>query len=173
MWKSLNVKSESVRNEGIQNKALLDNLQTHFYVSNPFLLDTRLHVDAVDNVGTLNKLAKPEVKDILTGLVRKTDTDYTDFYSHAAKTYTMERIPTAVNVMDVRYFLPMVGGNIDGYYKVEKVYFGSKNGKPCLKLNLSSFISLGKDWVPIYRIKMQPGELITYGLMIELYEQRI
>lgn len=173
VWKSLHVKSEAVRNEGIQNKALLNNLQTHFYVSSPFMLDTELHVDTVGNVGTLNKLAKPEVKDILTGLVRKTDTDYTEFYSHAAKTYTMEKIPTAINVMDIRYFLPMVGGDIDGYYKVEKVYFGSKNGKSCLKLNLSSFISLGKDRVPIYHIKMQPGELITYGLMIELYEQRI
>ena len=75
--------------------------------------------------------------------------------------------------MDIRYFLPMVGGDIDGYYKVGKVYFGTKNGRPCLKLNLSTFISLGEDRVPIYRIKMQPGELITYNLMMELYEQRI
>ena len=75
--------------------------------------------------------------------------------------------------MDIRYFLPMVGGNIDGYYKVEKVYFGTKNGKPCLKLNLSTFISLGEDKVSIYRIKMQPGELISNGLMVKLYEQRI
>ena len=75
--------------------------------------------------------------------------------------------------MDIRYFLPMVGGDIDGYYKVEKVYFGTKNGRPCLKLNLSTFISLGEGRVPIYRIKMQPGELITYNLMMELYEQRI
>jgi hypothetical protein len=67
----------------------------------------------------------------------------------------------------------MVGGDIDGYYKVEKVYFGTKSGRPCLKLNLSTFISLGDDRVPIYRIKMQPGELITYNLMMELYEQRI
>ena len=85
----------------------------------------------------------------------------------------MEKIPTSINVMDIKYFLPMVGGNIDGYYKVEKVYFGSRDSKPCLKLNLSSFISLGDARVPIYRIKMQPGELITYGLMTDLYEQRI
>lgn len=173
MWNSLHVKPGTVRNEVVRNKALLDNLQTHFYVSNPFMLDTELHVDAVGNVGTLNKLPKPEVKDILTGLVRKTDTDYMDFYSHAAKTYTMERIPTAINVMDIRYFLPMVGGDIDGYYKVEKVYFGTKNGKSCLKLNLSSFISLGKQWISIYRIKMQPGELIPNDLMVKLYDQRI
>ena len=116
---------------------------------------------------------KQEIRNILTGLVRRTDADYSDFDSHHAKTYTMEKIPTSINVMDIRYFLPMNGGDIDGYYKVEKVYFGTKNGKLCLKLNLSSFISLGSSRTPIYRIKMQPGELITYDLMIELYEQRI
>ena len=173
MWAALHVKPEALRNEVDRNKELLDSLQTHFHVSSPFMLDTELHVENVGNVGTLNKLPKPELKDILTGLVRKTDTDYSDFYNHTAKAYTMEKIPTSINVMDIKYFLPMVGGNIDGYYKVEKVYFGSKDSKPCLKLNLSSFISLGDARVPIYRIKMQPGELITYGLMTDLYEQQI
>ena len=173
MWAALHVKPEALRNEVDRNKELLDSLQTHFHVSSPFMLDTELHVENVGNVGTLNKLPKPELKDILTGLVRETDTDYSDFYNHTAKAYTMEKIPTSINVMDIKYFLPMVGGNIDGYYKVEKVYFGSRDSKPCLKLNLSSFISLGDARVPIYRIKMQPGELITYGLMTDLYEQRI
>ena len=106
-------------------------------------------------------------------MVRRTDADYSDFDSHIAKTYTMEKIPTSINVLDIRYFLPMVGGEIDGYYKVEKVYLGTKNGNLCLKLNLSSFISLGSSRTPIYRIKMQPRELISNDLMVELYEQRI
>lgn len=76
-------------------------------------------------------------------------------------------------MMDIEYFLPMVGGSIDGYYKVEKVYFGSQHSKPCMKLNLSTYISLGENRVPIYRTKMQPGELISYELMVRLYEQRI
>ena len=173
IWKSLGIKSETVGKEIIQNKELLDTLHTHFYVSNPFMLDNEFQIEGVDNVGTLDKLPKPEVKDVLTGLVRRADSDYTNFYNHAAKTYTMEKIPTSINVMDIRYFLPMVGGDIDGYYKVEKVYFGSKDNKPCLKLNLSSFISLGKARVPIYRIKMQPGELISNDMMVRLYERRI
>ena len=144
----------------------------HFHVSNPFELEAEFHIDSVDDVGTLDKRPKPEKKNILTGLVRKTDADYVDFYNHTAKTYTMERIPTSVNVMDIRCFLPMVGGDIDGYYKVEKVYFGTKHGRPCLKLNLSSFISLGKQWTP-YRTKMQPGELISNDLMVKLYEQMV
>lgn len=170
MWAALHVKPETIRGEVNKNKELLDSLQTHFYVSKPFMLDTELHVEGVGNVGTLNMLPKPEVKNILTGMVRTTDTDYSDFYSHTAKTYTMERIPTSINVMNIRYFLPMVGGDIDGYYKVEKVYLGTKNENLCLKLNLSSYISLGKKWVSIYRIKMQPGELISFDLMAKLYE---
>lgn len=173
MWAALHVKPEAIKREVAKNKELLDSLQTHFYVSKPFLLDTELHVEDVGNIGTLNKLQDPEFKDILTGFVRKTDTYYADFYNHTAKTYTIESIPPSLNVMDIRYFLPIVGRNIDGYYKVEKVYFSSKDNKPCLKLSLSSFISLGNTKVPIYSIKIQPGELISNKLMIKLYEQRI
>lgn len=173
MWKSLGIKSETVGKEVAQNKELIDTLHTHFHVSSPFMLDAELHIEDVGNVGTLTKLPKTEPKEILTGLVRKTDADYADFYNHTANIYTMERIPTAINVMDIRYFLPMVGGDINGYYKVEKVYFSIKDDKPCLKLKLASFISLGEKWIPIYRIKMQPGELITYDWMIKLYEQRM
>ena len=85
----------------------------------------------------------------------------------------MEKIPTSINVMDIEYFLPMVGGRIDGYYKVEKVYFSSKNSNLCLKLNLSTYISLGETKIPIYRTKMQPGELISNDLMQKLYKQMI
>ena len=170
IWKSLGIKSETIGKEIAQNEELMDTLHTHFHVSNPFVLDTEFQIDSVENVGTLDKLPKPEVKDVLTGLVRRTDSDYANFYNHVAKTYTMEKIPTSINVMDVRYFLPMVGGDIDGYYKVEKVYFGTRGGNICLKLNFSTYISLGEKWIPIYRSKIQPGELISNKQMVDLYE---
>lgn len=173
IWESLKVKSTTVRQEAGQNKELLDTLQTHFYVSNPFELEKELHVESVGNVGTLNKLPKSEIKNILTGLVRTSDSDFEIFCNHASKTYTMEKIPTSINMMDIEYFLPMVGGSIDGYYKVEKVFLGTKNGKLCLKLNLSTYIPLGETKVTIYRTKMQPGELITHELMVGLYVKRI
>ena len=170
IWKSLGIKSETIGKEIAQNEELMDTLHTHFHVSNPFVLDTEFQIDSVENVGTLDKLPKPEVKDVLTGLVRRTDSDYANFYNHVAKTYTMEKIPTSINVMDIRYFLPMVGGDIDGYYKVEKVYFGTRGGNICLKLNFSTYISLGEKWIPIYRSKIQPGELISNKQMVDLYE---
>ncbi len=173
IWESLKVKSSTIKQESDQNKELLDTLGTHFHVSNPFILDKELQVNSIEHIGTLKKLPKQEIKNILTGLVRVSDSDFDTFSHHSSKTYAMEKIPTSINVMDIEYFLPMVGGDIDGYYKVEKVYFGTKNGKMCLKLNLSTYISLGETKVSIYRTKMQPGELISSNLMVELYEQRI
>ena len=173
IWKSLKIKPAIMERETAQSKGLLDTLQTHFYISNPFELETEFHIDSIENVGTLNKHPKKVIRNILTGLVRTSDGDYEIFSNHASKTYTMERIPTSINVMNIEYFLPMVGGYIDGYYKVEKVYFGTRSGKPCLKLNLSIYIPLGKPKVSIYRTKMQPGELISHELMVKLYEQRI
>lgn len=173
IWESLKIKPEIIARESAQSKELLDSLQTHFHVGLPFKLETGFHIDSFDTAGTLDRLSKREPKNILTGLVRKTDADHADFRDHISRSYTMEKIPTSINVMDIGYFLPMVAGKIDGYYKVEKVYFSTRNGNPCLKLNLSAFIPLGENRIPIYRIKMQPGELITYDLMINLYEQRI
>lgn len=173
LWKHLHIRTENIKNEIEQNKELIDSLQSHFYVSNPFKLETDFHIDCVDNIGTLNKLPKLEVKNILTGLVRTTDKDFTIFADHVSKSYTMESIPKYINFMDIEYFLPMVDGSIDGYYKVEKVYFGKKDGELCLKLNLSAYISLGEVKVQIYRTKMQPGELISHDFMMKLYEQRI
>ena len=171
LWETLHITPATLDREKTQSKDLLDALQTHFHVSSPFELDAELHVNSIANIGTLDRISKTPPKDILTGLVRKTDAEYKLFFNHVAKTYIMEKIPS-INVMDIKYFLPMVGGNIDGYYKVEKVYLGSKKGSLCLKLNLSAFISLGNNRVPIYRIKMQPGELISNEQMIQLYDQK-
>ena len=169
-WESLKIKPATIDRESARGKELLDSLRTHFYVSPPFKLETGFHIDSLGDVGTLDRLSKREPKNILTGLVRKTDADHADFRDHISRSYTMEKIPASINVMDIVYFLPMVAGKIDGYYKVEKVYFGTRNGKPCLKLNLSAYIPLGNPKVNIYS-KMRPGELISYDLMAKLYEQ--
>jgi hypothetical protein len=122
-------------------------------------------------VGRLNQLPQQEVKNILTGLVRGTDKEFAVFFNHTPRTYTIEVPPKYINFMDVQYFLPMVDGKIDGYYKVDKVYFGADGGNLRLKLNLSTYIPLGDEWVHIYKTKMQPGELISHDLMLKLYNQ--
>ncbi len=171
LWKSLRIKDEKVKDEVAQNDKILDSLKTHFYVSDSFTLERDFHVEAIENVGSLDKMA-PKAN-ILTGLVRKSDNDFAKFSDHVSEKYAMETLPKNINFMDIEYFLPMVDGCIDGYYKVEKVYLGQKDGGLCLKLNLSTYISLGKEQVRIYKIKMQPGELISRDYMLKLYEQRI
>ena len=99
----------------------------------------------------MDKLPKQEIRNVQTGLVRTSDKYYEAFLNHASYTYTMEKIPTSINIMDVQYFLPMVGGKIDGYYKVEKLYFSTykENGidYPCLKLKLGDYINIGTEWL--------------------------
>lgn len=169
LWRNLGVGIETISREIQSSKELIDSMQSHFMVGDPFKLDTDLHIEKVDNVGTLNQLPQQEVRNILTGLVRGTDKDFAVFSNHIPRTYTMEVTPRNINFMDVQYFLPMVGGKIDGYYKVDKVYFGADGGNLRLKLNLSTYIPLGEEWVHIYRTKMQPGELISYETMMKLY----
>ncbi len=169
LWKNLGIGIETISREIQSSNNLIASMQSHFIVGDPFKLDTDLHIDSVDNVGTLNQLPQQEVKNILTGLVRGTDKDFAVFFNHVPRTYTIEVPPKYINFMDVQYFLPMVDGKIDGYYKVDKVYFGADGGNLCLKLNLSTYIPLGEDWVHIYKTKMQPGELISHETMMKLY----
>ena len=169
LWKNLGIGIETISREIQSSNELIDSMQSHFIVGKPFKLDTDLHIDSIENVGTLNQLPRQEVKNILTGLVRCTDKEFAVFFNHTPRTYTIEVPPKYINFMDVQYFLPMVDGKIDGYYKVDKVYFGADGGNLRLKLNLSTYIQLGADWVHIYRTKMQPGELISYETMMKLY----
>lgn len=121
---------------------------------------------------TSNAIVPSTIRNVLTGVVRKTDKDYSIFIEHQAGIYTMQKIPS-VNLMDVEFFLPMVGGCIDGYYKVEKLYFSTYKEKgidyPCLKLKLGEYVVVGDEWVNIYKI-MRPGEIISTNDVLRLYE---
>ena len=171
IWEQLRIKAENVKKEVRNNKELLDSLQSHFHVSNPFELETDFHVDPIDNIGSLEELPKREVKNVLTGVVRKSDKDFSIFTEHQAGIYTMQKIPS-VNLMDVEFFLPIIAGCIDGYYKVEKLYFSTykENGIdcPCLKLKLGDYINVGSEWVNIYSI-MRPGEVISMYDIFKMY----
>ena len=155
------------------NEKLLEELRKHFYVvdctlgENPQEVIERSIVEAP----TLIK-EKPEEKNILTGLVRRTDSNFKQFVDHEAKSYVMERIP-AVNLMDIRYFLPMVAGGIDGYYEVVRIGFTTVEGNPALRLRLGRYILSGESVVDIYRSKMQPGELISFEYTMKMYNGEV
>ena len=156
------------------NDKLLTELKKYFYVDKCDIGD-----DPEPIIKSTQNTEKPAYKipnntskNVLTGLVRKTDKDYSIFIEHQADIYTMQKIPS-INLIDVKYFLPMVGGCIDGYYKVEKLYFSTykDNGidYPCLKLKLSEYFNIGDNLVNIYS-KMRPGEVISIDDIIKLYE---
>jgi len=106
-----------------------------------------------------------ESKNVFTVTVRKTDADYQTFLEHKAKKYVMETLPK-VNILESVYLLPMVGGDIDGYYKITRLTI--EDNKMCLKLG--EFISLGNQRVNIFQ-NMRHGELITMNNVLKLYGQ--
>lgn len=155
------------------NAELLDELRKHFYVVECSLGDNPQDVisQAIIETPALIK-EKPAEKNILTGLVRRTDSNYKKFMDHVATSYVMEKIPN-INMMNIRYFLPMVAGAIDGYYEVERIGFTTVGVNPALRLRLGRYIPIGDSMVEIYRSKMQPGELISYDYTMKMYNGEI
>ena len=62
IWKALNVRQASIEQEMTDNEAVLQNIRSHFYVSEPFALDTELQVEDLPNVGSLEPLPKSSSK---------------------------------------------------------------------------------------------------------------
>ena len=79
----------------------------------------------------------------------------------------METLPK-VNILGAQYLLPMVGGEIDSYYKINGLTI--EDGKMAFKLGECIF--LGNKWINIYQ-NMRHGELITMDNVVKLYELRI
>ena len=160
-----------------ENQTLLDKLGKYFVIQkcqmgeNPkpifeqYVSETR---------GIIPSEMVTSVKNVFTGFIRIKDEDYEIFRNHQAQLYTMEKIP-AINLIEVKYFLPMVGGKIDGVYKIERLQFGNYqdkegNTRPCLKFKLGKYIHIGDTWKSIYDI-MRPGEVISIEDIIRMYNK--
>lgn len=154
-----------------ENESLLSELRKHFFVEQCDLGKNPLEVlPEVTASGSGNMPADAAEKNVLTCLVRKTDDNFKSYYEHNGKSYTMERIPT-INLMGIKYLLPMVGGMIDGYYEIERMAFVDNKGVPGLRLRLGEYHHIGDKWVQIYRTKMQPGELISLDYTMKMYNE--
>ena len=154
-----------------ENESLLSELRKHFFVEQCDLGKNPLEVlPEVTASGSGNMPANAAEKNVLTCLVRKTDDNFKSYDEHNGKSYTMERIPT-INLMGIKYLLPMVGGMIDGYYEIERMAFVDNKGVPGLRLRLGEYHHIGDKWVQIYRTKMQPGELISLDYTMKMYNE--
>lgn len=149
------------------NEALLEELGKSFVVKK-CSLGTNPH-DVLPNEDEIIVVPSgSEERNILTCMVRKTDEAFKTFAEHKGKTYIMEKIPS-INLMGIKYLLPMVGGMIDGYYDVLRIGITEKDGKPALRIRIGEYHRLGEKWVQIYGIKMQPGELISLNYTLNMY----
>ena len=154
-----------------ENEALLSELRKHFFVEQCDLGKNPLEVlPEVAASGSGIMPANAAEKNVLTCLVRKTDDNFKSYYEHNGKSYTMERIPT-INLMGIKYLLPMVGGMIDGYYEIERMAFVDNKGVPGLRLRLGEYHHIGDKWVHICCTKMQPGELISLDDTMKMYNE--
>lgn len=154
-----------------ENEALLSQLRQHFFVESCALGRDPLEVlPKVVATGVGAMPPKSSEKNVLTCLVRKMDDNFKNFYERKGKIYTMERLPT-INLMGVKYLLPMVAGMIDGYYEIERMSFVDHKGATGLRLRLGKYHNIGDQWVQIYRTKMQPGELISLDYTIKMYNE--
>lgn len=154
-----------------ENDALLSELRQHFFVEPCALGRNPLEVlPEVSAVGTGVMPSDADEKNVLTCLIMKTDDNFKNYFEHNGKSYTMERIPT-INLMGIKYMLPMVGGMIDGYYEIERMAFVDNKGVPGLRLRLGEYHHIGDKWVHIYRTKMQPGELISLDYTMKMYNE--
>lgn len=154
-----------------ENEALLSQLRQHFFVESCAL--GRDPLEVLPKVVATGVDALPpgsSEKNVLTCLVRKMDDNFKNFYERKGKTYTMERLPT-INLMGVKYLLPMVAGMIDGYYEIERMAFVDHKGATGLRLRLGKYHNIGDQWVQIYRTKMQPGELISLDYTMKMYNE--
>lgn len=154
-----------------ENEALLSELRQHFFVESCALGQDPLEVlpEATATGAGIMPTDAGE-KNVLTCLVRKTDVNFKHYFEHQGKNYTMERIPT-INLMGIKYLLPMVGGLIDGYYEIERMAFVDNKGVPGLRIRLGKYHNIGDKWVQIYRTKMQPGELISLDYTMKMYNE--
>lgn len=155
------------KKEQKNNEALLEELGKSFVVKK-CSLGTNPH-DVLPNEDEI--IVYPSGSDernILTCMVRKTDEAFKTFAEHKGKTYIMEKIPS-INLMGIKYLLPMVGGMINGYYDVLRIGITEKDGKPALRIRIGEYHSIGEKWVQIYGIKMQPGELISLNYTLNMY----
>lgn len=180
LFRKMNIERKAVEILA-DSKVDLSEIKSYFTITHVDHLDDLKKVKWIANFGTLEEQKEEGKKCVFTALVRKSDKDYLDFRNHVAQSYIMEKIPTGINILDAKFLLPMVGGKIDGYYSIEKIAFstrkvvnedGEKMDKLRLRILLSTYVPMGKEWVDIYREKMQPGELLTMEDMRRLYDPK-
>lgn len=98
----------------------------------------------LEEQGSLDKIDEKVEKNVLLGIVNKGDSNFLEFSSHMTKSFIVESVPSG-NVMEIKYFMPLVNNTIDGFYTIDKMSVGFANGHPRLLLELGIYNPFGKE----------------------------
>lgn len=135
------------------------------------LLDSAIPQKGLRYTDSRSEQKEQSNKCVFTGEIKDFHADFMKFKNHEAVVYYTENLPP-VNYQDIGYFMPIVEGRINGYYKVERVGIREKDEKQQLRLKLTDFRRLGEEWVSVVD-KMEAGALISKNYVNALYEQTI
>ena len=172
------------------NDKLLEELRRYFYVTDEIKLgedpsvklDTMIQNEDVEirfvsNVGLSDDM---DSRCVLTGYIGKNEVNYCDFEIHKAKSYDMRYLPSS-NLLSVKYFLPMVGGFIDGMYKVSKISLRTKtvqaeddSSQTIEKVFIhfdfdKDYIKFGDNKILVFKEYLGSGQLHTLKKIMDLY----
>ena len=109
LWQTLSLSKNTIEKEIAENNAVIEKLQSHFHVSDPFTLDEELQIENLPDVGTLEPLPEKEKKkekDVYVGYVRSSNPDYELFLGNTAHSYYSGNIDLQdANIQSIKYFI--------------------------------------------------------------------
>ena len=172
------------------NDKLIEELKQYFYVTE----EIKLGKDPSDELKALmanestefqfvSQVSLAEDMDsrcVITGYIGRSETNYDDFENHKAKSFDMKFLPS-VNLLSVKYFLPMVSGFMDGMYKVSKISLKTKKiqvedeasqtiEKVFIHFDFEKeYIKFGKDRIIVFKEHLGSGQLHTLKNVLNLY----
>ena len=165
-----------------ENQKVYSLLDSHFHIvkcdigQDPTYLLTKKIEKEGDTHQSITSINKDE-RCVLTGYIPKSDSQYDSFNEGKGKRFDMKYIPS-INLMAVKYFMPMVDGFVDGYYEVKSMSFktikeestqGQIKETVALHLSLGNFIKIGDEKVFFYKVKMTAGQLHSIAKIEEDY----
>lgn len=107
-------------------------------------------------------------KCIITAVVTKGDKQFDKYNIGAATEYRMIKVPKVVNIMSIKYLMPMVGYKLRGYYEVTDIKFDSNTGG--VRFKFDKFFPLGDKEVNVAG-DMKHGELQNLECIRKLYNK--
>ena len=172
------------------NDKLIEELKQYFYVTdeirlgkNPgdelkaLMANEAIEFQSVSQIGLAEDM---DSRCVITGYIGRSEINFDDFENHRAKSFDMKFLPS-INLLSVKYFLPMVSGCMDGMYKVSKISLKTKKiqveDEPSLSIEKvfihfdfeKEYIKFGDNKIAVFKEHLGSGQLHCLKNVIDLY----